>query len=150
MNVFNQAAHQFLQTGGLPGGAPLHQFAGDDGVVGRAYDLDLHAIDDAAVDGGDDEDDDDAPMPDAEPVVALVASHGLDAPAAAVDALDVAALPRLATTLSAFDALSASRLAFIAAAPSRDARATTTTASRRRDGAPTPSPRRQPDFLHCK
>ena len=119
MNVFNQAAHQFLQTGGLPGGAPLHQFAGDDGVVGRAYDLDLHAIDDAAVDGGDDEDDDDAPMPDAEPVVALVASHGLDAPAAAADALDVAALPRLATTLSAFDAFSAPRLAFIAAAPSR-------------------------------
>ena len=36
----------------------------------------------------------------------------------------------------------------IAAAPSRDARATTTTASRRRGGAPTPSPRLQPDFLH--
>ena len=99
MNVFNQAAHQFLQTGGLPGGAPLHQFAGDDGVVGRAYDLDLHAIDDAAAEA-DDEDDDDASMPDAEPVVALVASHGLDAPAAAADALDVAALPRLAATPS--------------------------------------------------
>ena len=119
MNVFNQAAHQFLQTGGLPGGAPLQQFAGDDGVVGRAYDFDLDAIDDAAAEA-DDEDDDDASMPDAElPVVALVASHGLDAPAAVVDALDAAALPRLAATPSTFDALSASRLAFIAAAPSR-------------------------------
>ena len=98
MNVFNQAAHQFLQTGGLPGGAPLQQFAGDDGVVGRAYDFDLDAIDDAAAEA-DDEDDDDASMPDAElPVVALVASHGLDAPAAAADALDVAALsPRKVT-----------------------------------------------------
>ena len=118
MNVFNQAAHQFLQTGGLPGGAPLHQFAGDDGVVGRAYDFDLDAIDenDAAADGGDDKD---APMPDAEPVVAIVASHVFDAPAAAADALDAGVLPRLATTLSAFDAFSAPRLAFVAAAPSR-------------------------------
>ena len=59
-------------------------------------------------------------MPDAEQaVVAIVASHVVDAPAAAADALDVAALPRLATTLSAFDAFSAPRLAFIAAAPSR-------------------------------
>ena len=119
MNVFNQAAHQFLQTGGLPGGAPLHQFAGDDGVVGRAYDFDLDAIDDAAAaaDGGDDED---ASMPDAEPhVVALVARDCLDAPAAAVDALDAGVLLRLAATPSTSDTLSASRLAFIAAAPSR-------------------------------
>ena len=85
----------------------------------RDYDLDLDAIDenDAAADGGDDED---ALMPDAEqPVVAIVASHVVDAPAAAVDALDVSALPHFAATPTARDAFSASRLAFIAAAPSR-------------------------------
>ena len=83
----------------------------------RAYDLDRDAIDenDAAADGGDDED---APMPDAAPVVAIVASHVVGAPAAAADTLDAGVLPRLATTLSAFDAFAASRPAFIAAAPS--------------------------------
>jgi hypothetical protein len=59
-------------------------------------------------------------MPDAErAVVAIVASHVVDAPAAAADALDAGVLPRLAATPSTFDAFSAPRFAFIAAAPSR-------------------------------